>query len=58
VLDGGATLRAEPLPDAPRLAELRAGTRVRIDERSDRWVRVAHAAGSGWTERGAVGAVE
>lgn len=51
-------LRAEPHADLAARSTLRHGDTVRVAEFTDRWVRVEHATGSGWTERAGLGLVE
>jgi hypothetical protein len=51
-------LRPEPHRDAAVSVRLRAGESLVVEERSDRWARVVHPRGSGWTERAGVGVVE
>lgn len=51
-------LRGEPHAEQAIRARLHAGTLVRVEEISDRWVRIAHERGSGWIERSGVGIVE
>jgi tetratricopeptide (TPR) repeat protein len=58
VLAREVALRAEPHEEAATSLKLVAGEVVRVAERSERWARVVHARGSGWTERGGVGVVE
>ena len=50
-------LRSEPHSSVPIAFKLEAGDLVRVVELSDRWVRVAHPGGGGWTERASVGVV-
>lgn len=58
VLSEEITVRAEPHASLPATLELRAGEVVRVEELSDRWVRVVHPRGGGWTERSGVGVVD
>lgn len=58
VLADGVALRTAPRPGADTTLRLRPGERVRLEERSGGWVRLAHAQGRGWTEAGGVGVVE
>ncbi|MBI1851386.1 MAG: tetratricopeptide repeat protein [Planctomycetes bacterium] len=58
VLAPEIALRAEPRVDTAIQVKLEAGEVVRIEESSDRWVRVVHARGRGWTERGGIGVVD
>jgi tetratricopeptide (TPR) repeat protein len=58
VLKHEIAIRAEPHIELPVHFELEAGEAVRVEERSDRWIRLEHAKGSGWTERSGVGVVE
>jgi Bacterial SH3 domain len=51
-------LREQPHRDSAAGLRLRAGETVRVAEHSDRWARVVHARGSGWTERAGIGVVE
>ena len=51
-------LRPEPHSGLAVLCELEAGETLRIEELSDRWMRVAHPRGGGWTERAGVGVVD
>ena len=50
-------LRSEPHPSVPVAFKLEAGEMVRVEELSDRWIRVTHAQGGGWTDRANVGVV-
>ena len=55
VLEEEVLLRPEPhLSFAPQLP-LRAGETVRVSQHSDRWARVLHPRGEGWTERAGIG---
>lgn len=58
VLSEEITLRAEPHVSLPATLELRAGEVVTVEESSDRWMRVVHPRGAGWTERAGVGVVD
>lgn len=58
VLDRVIAVRPEPHARDPVLFEIRAGQSVRVEEASDRWMRIAHPHGRGWTERPGVGVVE
>jgi len=58
VLDSEIGLRSEPHRTLPVISKLRAGQTVEVLEASDRWIRVAHEAGAGWTTRTGVGMVE
>ena len=50
-------LRSEPHAALAVNVRLHAGQVVRVAEMSDRWVRVVHPQGGGWTERAGVGLV-
>ncbi|MBI4878849.1 MAG: hypothetical protein HY812_04195, partial [Planctomycetes bacterium] len=58
VLAAEIALRPEPHAEVAAILRLRAGETVRVLERSDRWSRVIHAHGSGWTETSGLGLVE
>ncbi|MEW6741544.1 MAG: tetratricopeptide repeat protein [Planctomycetota bacterium] len=58
VLASEVELRSEPHSGMPVTLELEAGELVCVEEMSDRWVRVGHSRGGGWTERAGVGVVE
>ncbi len=58
VLSAEIALRAEPHAEVPAILRLKAGETVRVLERSDRWSRVLHAHGGGWTESTGLGLVE
>jgi tetratricopeptide (TPR) repeat protein len=58
VLEGRIALRSEPHAEMPVTAELRMGERVVVVEASDRWARVVHERGAGWTERAGLGVIE
>ena len=58
VLSKEIGLRAEPHGETAVSVKLKAGETVVVEERSDRWARVAHPRGSGWTERAGIGVVE
>jgi tetratricopeptide (TPR) repeat protein len=58
VLGRAVVLRSEPHRDLPATLELEAGESVRIEELSDRWARIVHPKGSGWTERAGIGVVD
>lgn len=51
-------LRSRPHGDIPADLDLKAGELVRVKEMSDRWIRVDHARGGGWTELSGVGLVD
>ncbi|MHC5062720.1 MAG: SH3 domain-containing protein [Planctomycetota bacterium] len=57
VLATQVSLRAEPHRSVPILFDLRAGESVRIAEQSERWARVIHARGEGWTQVGGIGLI-
>ena len=58
VLADEISLRAEPHFFFSPTLRLRAGEPLRVEEFSDRWARVTHAEGTGWTPRDGVGVVE
>lgn len=58
VLEEEITLRAEPHASHPATVALRAGEVVTVEESSDRWMRVVHPRGAGWTRRVGVGVVD
>lgn len=58
VLASEISLRSAPRADRAVTLELEAGETVRVQESSERWIRVVHARGSGWTERAGVGVVD
>ncbi len=58
VLDHDLPVRTEPHPDLPATLVLHAGEIVRVEEGSDRWLRVTLPRGGGWAERSGVGVVE
>lgn len=58
VLAEEISLRIEPHTDLPATTLLKAGETVRVEELSDRWVRVVHPRGGGWTERAGIGVVD
>ena len=58
VVSDEISLRSEPRADLAVTLKLKAGELVRVEEQSDRWVRVVHPQGRGWTERAGVGVVE
>ena len=58
VLGDEITLHEEPHTNTASTLELRAGEVVRIREMSDRWMRVVHPRGGGWTPRAGVGVVD
>jgi tetratricopeptide (TPR) repeat protein len=58
VLGRDIGLRAEPHRESSTALRLRAGETVRVHERSDRWSRVSHPRGSGWTESAGIGVVD
>ncbi len=58
VLDGAAPLREEPHDGLPARLSLPPGARVRILARSDRWLRVEHSRGTGWTAASAIGLLD
>jgi len=47
----------EPHRGTPVRCSLRAGEVLTVHEASDRWLRVSHPRGEGWTPRGGVGLV-
>ncbi len=57
VLTNEIGLRSEPHAALTVTVRLHAGQVVRVAEMSDRWVRVVHPQGAGWTERAGVGLV-
>jgi tetratricopeptide (TPR) repeat protein len=58
VLSERIRLRSEPHRDLAVVLELRAGESVQVAESSDRWARVLHPRGAGWTECQGLGFVE
>lgn len=58
VVAAEATLRAEPHAELPPGLRLSAGETVRVVERSDRWARVTHPRGGGWTPVDALAPIE
>jgi tetratricopeptide (TPR) repeat protein len=58
ILEPSIAVRPDPHATLPVIARLDAGQLVRVEEASDRWARITHAAGSGWVERAVVGLVE
>ncbi len=58
VLSEEIALRAQPHASLPATLELRAGEVVTVEESSDRWMRVVHPRGAGWTRRVGVGVVD
>ena len=58
VLARQVALRTEPHADQAITLVLEAGDEVRVAEFSDRWARIVHPRGGGWTERAGVGLVE
>ena len=58
VMDHKIKVRTEPHAGMPVIVELRAGEIVRVEESSDRWARIVHVRGRGWTERAGVGVVD
>ena len=58
VLADEISLRSEPHFFFSPTLRLRAGETLRIEEFSDRWARVTHTEGSGWTPRDGVGVVQ
>ncbi|MFQ5504758.1 MAG: tetratricopeptide repeat protein [Planctomycetota bacterium] len=58
VLAERIVLRPEPHRDLAPVLELEAGQLLRVAEASDRWLRVLHPLGSGWTEARTVGLIE
>ncbi len=57
VLASQVSLRAEPHRNVPALFDLRAGESIRIAEQSERWARVIHARGEGWTPVAGIGLI-
>lgn len=58
VLSPRVALRPAPDPEQPANLELSAGELVRVLDLAQRWTRIRHARGSGWTERDGVGLVD
>jgi hypothetical protein len=58
VVAAEATLRAEPHAERTPGLRLAAGETVRVVERSDRWARVTHPRGAGWTPVDALAVIE
>jgi tetratricopeptide (TPR) repeat protein len=58
VLTPRLPLRPDPHASLTPSLELRAGETVRVLESSERWARVSHSRGSGWTDRAALGLVD
>jgi tetratricopeptide (TPR) repeat protein len=57
VLASEITLRPEPHSSLGITLKLEAGAIVRVEEMSDRWARIIHPRGEGWTERAGLGLV-
>lgn len=57
VLATQVALRAEPHRSVPVLFELRAGESLQVAEQSERWARVLHARGEGWTQVDGIGLI-
>lgn len=55
VLHEEIEVRAQPHADRGVIFDMKAGETLRVEESSDRWVRVTHTRGRGWTERDGVG---
>jgi len=58
VLERPIDLRAEPRPELPPLLTLTPGESVQVEQLGDRWLKITHPHGQGWTERAGVGLVE
>lgn len=58
VMASEITLRSEPHTEFAVIFKLNAGEKVRVEEMSDRWIRIRHASGGGWTERAGVGIID
>lgn len=58
VLASEIDLRSEPHTSLGITLKLEAGEIVRVAEMSDRWARIVHPQGSGWTERAGLGLVK
>ena len=58
VLAREVALRPEPHTSLDITRKLKAGETVQVEESSDRWIRITHEKGSGWTERAGVGVVD
>jgi hypothetical protein len=58
VLPRRIVLRTEPHAAMSATVSLAAGQLVRVHESSDRWARVTHSTGTGWTERAGIGVVD
>lgn len=58
VLAGEAAVRSEPHTSFGITLKLEAGDIVQIAEMSDRWARIIHPQGTGWTERDSLGLIE
>ena len=58
VLGSEVAVRPEPHIEQPVTLRLQAGTLVRIAEKSDRWARIEHPRGGGWTERAGLGVID
>jgi hypothetical protein len=58
VLKREIALRSEPHTSLTITQTIKAGETVGVKEMSDRWIRIIHTQGSGWTERSGVGVVE
>lgn len=50
-------LRPEPHSELPATLRLDAGDFVRVQELSERWIRITHPLGEGWTARQGVGVI-
>ena len=51
-------LQAEPHERASTILSLPTGTRVQVEEQSDRWARISHDRGTGWVRRATVGLID
>jgi len=51
-------LRTEPHVDREVVSRLKNGETVSIEEMSDKWIRITHHDGNGWTKRSGIGVVD
>ena len=58
VISSEAAVRAEPHTSLGVILKIEAGDVVRVAEMSDRWARIIHDHGTGWTERKYLGLIE
>jgi len=58
VLEDDVAVHREPHVDLPALFALQAGETVRVEEMSDRWMRITHPRGHGWVACAGVSVVD